>query len=1197
MKFIPTMMLVLLAQQATFAIAAAPELYVRGGFNGWGTDHALKHTSQNVYEAQIMLSPGNHPFKIGSGDWSVEWVIDPAASVTVAPGSAYPLATRPGPEDFLFVRSSAPYRFRLDVNDPARPLLRVTRLAVPQVALPDPHQDHATSLTRQFATFDGKQETVRFSTPDASAALRTYAQSSTMQLRDPGPQHVTYRENAGLPVVRTGNLAFDALFALAGAEMKQASVAQIKDGNYNGGAIACDCFETGEKWHYVWTRDLSYAADLGLAMLDPERVRNSLDFKLSPWRAGMPRAPQVAGSADGLQIIQDTGSGGSWPVSTDRVSWAFGAARVLDALAPTQRKAFAPRALAALSNTLENDRLAAFDVSTGLYQGEQSFLDWRDQTYAAWIVNDLASMATSRALSTNVAHYRALTLAATLAAEQRQPAMASRYAGWARQLKQAINDRLWLKDAGMYSSLTAGHFDGAPMHKFDWLGQSLAILTGVADPAQARQIMARYPHGPMGAPVIYPQQQDLPVYHNRAIWPFVTAYGLKAAAVAGNVSVADAAYDTLMRAASLNLSNMENLEWLSGQPLLLDERNPALIGPVINSKRQLWSVGGYLGMVIGDVFGIAPDSRGIELRPFITAKLRREAFAGASVIRLDGLRMHGKRISVRIHLPAPESGNGYYPVATIEAAGKPSAATIPWNRLAADSVIDIRLGKLVPGEQSITRVSADPYEESPAVFGPREPAIANLVRGSAGAATMNIVAARGAEPASYNVYRDGVLAASGLEPGPWTDTGGTAASCYAAEALFTRSGNRSHHSVPACAGVALEAPVRKQTAWGKPGETFSTNAIRVTNPGTYAVQVRYHNGANQINLGISAGVKWMAVRDAAGRVMAQGVVQLPHARIEKPVSPLVYSTPLQVTLAAGAYTVTLSDFYNMSYLQANSTFSAAGGVKGPSNSFDIDGVRLLPVSAPPLPSGQVVIVNDFVSPQLSNSRKLRIFLPPSYSRNQTRRYPVLYMHDGQNLFDARTASYGTEWGIDETVDRLVRQGAVEEVIVVGIDNTPDRIAEYTPCCDPKHGGGKLGAYQAFIVDTVKPYVDRTWRTRPGRESTAIMGSSLGGIASFLIAQNKPDVFSMAGGVSSSFWWNQGAMISAPAARVPVRFYLDAGTDKDGLEDTTKVRDAMLAQGYRHGADLFYHVGQGASHNEKSWAARVDNPLVWFFPKR
>jgi predicted alpha/beta superfamily hydrolase len=247
------------------------------------------------------------------------------------------------------------------------------------------------------------------------------------------------------------------------------------------------------------------------------------------------------------------------------------------------------------------------------------------------------------------------------------------------------------------------------------------------------------------------------------------------------------------------------------------------------------------------------------------------------------------------------------------------------------------------------------------------------------------------------------------------------------------------------------------------------------------------------------------------------------------------------------------------------------------------------------PFGKVAIVNDFASPQLKNSRALRIYLPPSYAENPAKRYPVLYMHDGQNLFDAKTASFGVEWGVDETMNRLVAMGATDEVIVVGIDNTPDRIPEYTPCCDPKYGGGKLDAYGAFIVETVKPYIDRSYRTLPGKDTTAIMGSSLGGIASVAIAQRYPQVFSKAGGVSSSFWWNNGESFKKLPERVPVKFYLDAGTNDDGLEDTTKMRDAMLAKGYRDSEDLLFFKAEGGRHNEASWAARVEKPLTWFFP--
>ncbi|HWJ95499.1 MAG TPA: esterase, partial [Telluria sp.] len=805
--------------------AAEPQMYVRGAFNGWGTDNPLVAKGQGKYEADILVSPGYHAFKVGTGDWSEEWIADASASVAIQPGRDYKLDKHAGPEDYLFTKQAATYRFTLDLTAPAAPTLRVRQLALAQADTRDPHSGSDT-VTLDVATWDGKRAQARFSAQQNAAGLRTYVHSTTEQLRDPGPRYRSYSEAAGLPTIRSGNLAFDALFALAVTEMKQDSVSEIRDGNYNAGAaIPCECFETGEKWHYVWTRDLSYAAHLGLALLDPHRVKNSLEFKLSGYRDGVRRPARAKGSDDGLQIVQDTGSGGSWPVSTDRVAWAFAAEEVLKTLPAAERKAFAARALKALSNTLENDRLAAFDRSTGLYTGEQSFLDWRDQSYAAWIPGDLASMASASALSTNVAHYKALTLAAQLAREHGDGARAGRYAGWARDLKAAVNRRLWLPGEGMYSSLTAGHFDGAPLHKFDWLGQSLAIVTGIASPAQAERILASYPHGPMGAPVIWPQQHGIPVYHNRAVWPFVTAYGLKAAAVRGNVAVADAAYDSLIRGAALSLSNMENLEWLTGQPILLDERNPALGGPVINSRRQLWSVGGYLGMVVGEVFGVSVNADGLALQPFVTARLRR-MFGASDTATLDNLRIHGKRVSVRLRLPPASDAEGFYRVASITLNGKQSGARLPFASLRDENLIEMTLGGLEPGQQQIRRVNADPYAEPPSVFGPREP-------------QLNDDAAR--------LYRNGRPVSGAFKAD---------GACWSAEAVYADSGNRSHHSEPLCTGDAVTAGI--------------DNKITVTQPGRYAVQLKYRNAANQVNLGVTAGVKWLSVKDAAGRIVAQG---------------------------------------------------------------------------------------------------------------------------------------------------------------------------------------------------------------------------------------------------------------------------------------------------------------------------------------
>lgn len=250
-------------------------------------------------------------------------------------------------------------------------------------------------------------------------------------------------------------------------------------------------------------------------------------------------------------------------------------------------------------------------------------------------------------------------------------------------------------------------------------------------------------------------------------------------------------------------------------------------------------------------------------------------------------------------------------------------------------------------------------------------------------------------------------------------------------------------------------------------------------------------------------------------------------------------------------------------------------------------------------NGTLVKITNFSSPQLGNTRTLRIYLPPSYSLNPLKRYPVLYMHDGQNLFEAATAFGGVEWKVDETANSLINGGSMDEVIVVGLDNTGgNRIYEYTPCCDPTYGGGGADLYERFIIETVKPYIDQNYRTLSSNKNTALMGSSLGGLVSVYIGRRRPDVFSKVGGLSSSFWWNNQALtqeVEAATSKVAVNIYIDAGTNSDGLTETTRMRDALVADGYVQGKDLYYYVAQGAGHNEASWAARLNIPLTYLFP--
>jgi hypothetical protein len=392
--------------------------------------------------------------------------------------------------------------------------------------------------------------------------------------------------------VKTASPLFDALFAMAQQDLARDSVGVITDAAFDHGRpIPCRCFIAGKEWPFVWTRDVSYSIDLGLWRLDPARARASLLFKISP--------PRAAAAPQNLYVMQDTGSGGSWPISTDRVVWFLGARHLL------AEPAFADTVYRTLTDTLAQDRRYVFDRRLGLYRGETSFLDWREQSYPAWTAHDVVFIAQSFALSTNVLHYEALELAARLAGERGEQSAAARYAREARDLKGAINARFWRPDRHLYMSYIGGPVDPEPFDAYDLLGLDLAITSGVADAERAQQSLEHYPAWPAGSPVIWPERRDQPIYHNRAIWPFVSEYTLRAARRIGDPALIALEVRSVMRGAALNASNMENYSLLAQSTHVPGP----LGGPVVDSPRQLWSVAGYLDMVLRGIFGVEDDGR------------------------------------------------------------------------------------------------------------------------------------------------------------------------------------------------------------------------------------------------------------------------------------------------------------------------------------------------------------------------------------------------------------------------------------------------------------------------------------------------------------------------------------------------------------------------------------------------------------
>ena len=249
--------------------------------------------------------------------------------------------------------------------------------------------------------------------------------------------------------------------------------------------------------------------------------------------------------------------------------------------------------------------------------------------------------------------------------------------------------------------------------------------------------------------------------------------------------------------------------------------------------------------------------------------------------------------------------------------------------------------------------------------------------------------------------------------------------------------------------------------------------------------------------------------------------------------------------------------------------------------------------------GPLKILRGLHSPQLNNARDITVYLPPSYLTAGDRRYPVFYMHDGQNLFDAKT-SFAGEWDVDGLIDAVSGEGL--EAIVVGIPNMgSERCNEYSPFDDPKHGPGKGDAYLDFVVDTLKPIIDADFRTVTTPEQTAIVGSSMGGLISLYAFFKRPDIFGLTGVMSPALWYGQRQIFEYlnHTAYRPGRIYVDVGT-KEGseeLRDVTRLRDTLIDIGYRHGDDLLLIVDFGAGHNEQAWARRMKKMLEFFLKQR
>ena len=246
----------------------------------------------------------------------------------------------------------------------------------------------------------------------------------------------------------------------------------------------------------------------------------------------------------------------------------------------------------------------------------------------------------------------------------------------------------------------------------------------------------------------------------------------------------------------------------------------------------------------------------------------------------------------------------------------------------------------------------------------------------------------------------------------------------------------------------------------------------------------------------------------------------------------------------------------------------------------------------------------FTSRHLAHARDLVVYVPPGYDSQPNRTFPVLYLHDGQNLFDGQTSFVpGRTWQVREQADAAIYAGEAEPLIIVGIYNTGEhRLAEYTHERDEHMEGGNAAQYGMLITAELMPWIAAHYRVRPGRASTGMGGSSLGGLVSLYLGLRHPEIFGKLAVLSPSVWWNKKSILTYVSERAPTigerpRVWLDVG-DQEGpgaVHDVELLAQHLEADGWQPGETLHFERVTGGTHDEASWALRVRSLLRFLFP--
>lgn len=432
----------------------------------------------------------------------------------------------------------------------------------------------------QTETYLWNKESVS-SQENVAQAESEYKINTTALSKDGSPRAWECRNDVSRHGVFTGISVLEtALYNMAVDEMINAVE---EDGTLRTGAL----------WKGVWTRDVSYSTILSLSYMLPQNVRNSLEVKID--RLG--------------RIIQDTGTGGSWPCSSDRVIWAVAAWKLYVA---TGDMDWLKKVYPVILTSLESDAQALYDPETGLYKGESSFIDWRSQSYPTWM--RAIDIYNSECLGTNVVYSEVLRTVARMAEILGDEDTAKEYQDRAANLTEAINKAFWMPEKGFYGSYLYGKNGLYLCKRSETLGESLAVLWGVADKDKASRLMSDMPVSPWGPTIFWPQIESQFDYHNNAVWPFVTSYWGLAAIKADNSTAFLHAMASNVRLAALYATNYENFTSSTGNPYTTSK----------NSHNMLWSLSGFIGLYHRAFFGFEFREDGLSFSPYVPKELKGE---------------------------------------------------------------------------------------------------------------------------------------------------------------------------------------------------------------------------------------------------------------------------------------------------------------------------------------------------------------------------------------------------------------------------------------------------------------------------------------------------------------------------------------------------------------------------------------------